>query len=80
MVVVSWGIYQLKVIGSVSESLGDFLIGEGKLENFLEDSPPIEANIHSAKLGLIEAKRYLHMVTNEAGIRVSKRVFFINVL
>lgn len=52
------------------ECLADFLIGEGKLENYLEEWPAIEAHIHHAKLGLIEAKRYLQMVTNEKGVRV----------
>ncbi|XP_018326101.1 tetratricopeptide repeat protein 7B [Agrilus planipennis] len=49
------------------EYLSDFLIGEGKLEKYLEEWPPIEANIHRAKLGLIEAKRYLQLASNEAG-------------
>ncbi|XP_060524165.1 tetratricopeptide repeat protein 7B [Cylas formicarius] len=49
--------------------LSDFLIGEGKLENFLEEWPPIEQNVHRAKLGLIEAKRFLNMVITEAGIK-----------
>ncbi|XP_045460527.1 tetratricopeptide repeat protein 7B [Harmonia axyridis] len=49
--------------------LCDFLIGEGKLENYIEEWPPIEANISRAKVSLIEAKRYLHQVTNDAGIK-----------
>lgn len=49
--------------------LCDFLIGEGKLENHVEEWPPIEANISRAKVSLIEAKRYLHQVTNDAGIK-----------
>ncbi|XP_050310912.1 tetratricopeptide repeat protein 7B isoform X2 [Anthonomus grandis grandis] len=49
--------------------LSDFLIGEGKLENFLEDHPPIDQNINKAKMGLIEAKRYLNMVITEAGVK-----------
>lgn len=50
--------------------LSDFLIGEGKLENYLEEYPPIESNIHKAKSGLTEAKRYLNMVITDAGIKV----------
>lgn len=50
--------------------LSDFLIGEGKLENYLEDHPPIETNINKAKLNLIDAKRYLNLVITEAGIKV----------
>ncbi|XP_044258625.1 tetratricopeptide repeat protein 7B isoform X2 [Tribolium madens] len=45
----------------------DFLIGEGKLENYLEEWPPVEANIDRAKIGLIDAKRYLTLVINDAG-------------
>lgn len=52
--------------------MSDFLIGEGKLESYLDENPPIEANIHKAKLGLIDAKRYLNLATGEEGIRVSK--------
>lgn len=50
--------------------LSDFLIGEGKLENFLEEWPPIEVNVNRAKLGLIDAKRFLNLVIAEAGIKV----------
>lgn len=60
--------------------LADFLIGEGKLENFLEEWPPIEANINRAKLGLIEAKRFLQLVVTEAGIKVIKIVYYKNLL
>lgn len=41
------------------------------MESYLEEHPPIETNIHHAKLGLIEAKRYLQQVTGDDGIRVS---------
>ncbi|KAF2360704.1 Tetratricopeptide repeat 2 [Trinorchestia longiramus] len=36
------------------------LLGEGKLELYLEEHPPIPANFQSAKLGLSEAKSYLN--------------------
>lgn len=45
------------------------MIGEGKLESFLEESPPIEANFTKAKAGLIDAKNYLTLVTGEDGKR-----------
>ncbi|CAH1168197.1 unnamed protein product [Phyllotreta striolata] len=60
---------QLKDKSPDSVCLADFLIGEGKLENYLEEWPPIEENINSAKIGLIEAKRYLNMVVTQAGIK-----------
>lgn len=45
------------------------MIGEGKLESFLEDNPPIEANVAKAKAGLIDAKNYLNLVTGDDGKR-----------
>ncbi|XP_066248655.1 tetratricopeptide repeat protein 7B isoform X2 [Euwallacea similis] len=60
---------QLKDKSNEFICLSDFLIGEGKLENFLEECPPIEINVHKARSGLIEAKRYLNMVTTDAGIK-----------
>ncbi|KAL3279766.1 hypothetical protein HHI36_017274 [Cryptolaemus montrouzieri] len=49
--------------------LCDFLIGEGKLENYLEEWSPIEVNAKRARVSLVEAKRFLHQVTNDAGIK-----------
>lgn len=49
--------------------LSDFLIGEAKLENYLEEFPPIEANINKAKVGLIDAKRFLNLVITDAGVK-----------
>lgn len=51
------------------ECLANFLIGEGKLESFLEENPPIEANFSKAKTGLIDAKNYLNLVTGDDGKR-----------
>lgn len=51
------------------ECLSNFLIGEGKLESFLEENSPIEANFAKAKNGLFEAKNYLNLVTGEDGKR-----------
>lgn len=42
------------------------------MEHFLEDCAPIEININKAKLGLIDAKRYLNLVIGDDGVKVSK--------
>ncbi|XP_071524615.1 tetratricopeptide repeat protein 7B isoform X2 [Panulirus ornatus] len=47
------------------ETLANFLIGEGKLESYLEENPPTESNIPRAKTGLAEARRYLLMCIGE---------------
>lgn len=47
------------------ETLANFLIGEGKLESYLEENPPTEANVHRAKTGLSDARRYLLMCIGE---------------
>lgn len=52
-----------------AECLANFLIGEGKLESFLEENPPIEANFSKAKAGLGDAKSYLNLVTGDDGKR-----------
>ena len=41
------------------ETLAHFLIGEAKLEDFLEEYPPKEKNAHRAKEGLQEARECL---------------------
>ncbi|KAG8235328.1 hypothetical protein J437_LFUL003611 [Ladona fulva] len=48
-----------------NDALATFCIGEGKMELFLEEYPPIEANISKARNGLSEAKRYLMQVVTE---------------
>ncbi|XP_011309918.1 tetratricopeptide repeat protein 7B [Fopius arisanus] len=48
-----------------NECLANFLSGEGKLESFLEQTPPIDANITKAKSGLVEANKYLLAAANE---------------
>ncbi|KAG8035973.1 hypothetical protein G9C98_003100 [Cotesia typhae] len=55
----------LKELYPSNECLANFLSGEGKLENFLEETPPIEANITKAKTGLIDAKKDLVLAANE---------------
>lgn len=56
---------------SISECLANFLCGEGRLESFLEQTPPIDSNITKAKSGLLEAKRYLLLAANEKDKQVS---------
>lgn len=57
------------MVFSIVECLSNFLIGEGKLESYLEENPPIELNFTKAKHGLNDAKTYLNMVTGESGRR-----------
>lgn len=54
---------------SDAECLSNFLIGEGKLESFLEENPPIEENFAKAKAGLQDARSYLNLVTGDDGRR-----------
>ncbi|XP_014297851.1 tetratricopeptide repeat protein 7B [Microplitis demolitor] len=55
----------LKELYPSNECLANFLSGEGKLESFLDEIPPIDANITKAKTGLIEAKNDLVLAANE---------------
>ena len=55
----------------------NFLIGECKLEQFLEENPPIESNISKAKTGLTEAKRYLQTCISEQGAKVNSEEYFM---
>jgi hypothetical protein len=43
----------------ITEILSAFLIGEGKLESYLYENPPLETSHHRAKIGLSEAKKHL---------------------
>lgn len=61
--------YSICLFEFAPECLANFLIGEGKLESFLEENPPIEANFSKAKTGLIDAKNYLNLVTGDDGKR-----------
>lgn len=54
----------------IIEALADFLLGEGKLESFLEDYPPIDINISRARSGLNEARKHLLNSTTELGKKV----------
>ncbi|XP_013173159.1 PREDICTED: tetratricopeptide repeat protein 7B [Papilio xuthus] len=58
---------QLKSRSPQHESLAHFLIGEGKLESYFEEWPPIKENIERAQRELSEARGYLTLATDEAG-------------
>lgn len=50
-----------------AECLAHFLVGEARLESYLEENPPIESNFAKAKSGLSDARRSLNLVTGENG-------------
>ncbi|XP_026496331.2 tetratricopeptide repeat protein 7B [Vanessa tameamea] len=58
---------QLKARSPQHESLAHFLIGEGKLEAYLEECAPIKENVERAQRELSEARGYLTLATDEAG-------------
>lgn len=51
----------------LTESLSHFLIGEGKLEAFLDQFPPCKENIERAQRELTNASGFLNLATQEAG-------------
>lgn len=55
----------LKVQYPSNECLANFLCGEGRLESFLEQTPPIAANIGKARNGLHETRKFLLLAANE---------------
>ncbi|XP_012272364.1 tetratricopeptide repeat protein 7B [Orussus abietinus] len=55
----------LKTLDPSSECLGNFLCGEGRLESFLEQTPPIDANVGKCRTSLAETKRYLLLAAND---------------
>ncbi|XP_011708113.1 PREDICTED: tetratricopeptide repeat protein 7B isoform X6 [Wasmannia auropunctata] len=55
----------LKVQYPSNECLANFLSGEARLESFLEQTPPIDANIVKARNGLTETRTYLLLAANE---------------
>lgn len=57
------------------DCLANFLIGEGKLESFLEEVPPLEANVAKARFGLIEVKRFLNVAVTKVRFSVTNNVF-----
>lgn len=52
------------------ETLGWFLIGEGKLEEYLEENPPKDENTKEARVGLKEAKTCLERTVGEEAKRL----------
>ncbi|XP_054272006.1 tetratricopeptide repeat protein 7B isoform X2 [Macrosteles quadrilineatus] len=58
---------QLKSKNAAQAPLCNFLLGEGKLELFLEEWPPVETNFSRARSGLGEAKRCLLNAASEQG-------------
>ncbi|XP_013105951.2 tetratricopeptide repeat protein 7B isoform X3 [Stomoxys calcitrans] len=58
---------ELKTGSPNNECLAHFLIGEARLESYLEENAPIESNFSKAKTGLSEARRCLNLVTGENG-------------
>ncbi|KAM3955692.1 tetratricopeptide repeat domain 7 [Aphomia sociella] len=60
---------QLKARSPQHESLAHFLIGEGKLEAYLDEWPPSKENIERAQRELSDARGYLTLATDEAGKR-----------
>ncbi|CAH0675739.1 unnamed protein product [Chilo suppressalis] len=60
---------QLKARSPQHESLAHFLIGEGKLEAYLDEWPPTKENHERAQRELSEARGYLTLATDEAGTR-----------
>ncbi|CAL7951682.1 unnamed protein product [Xylocopa violacea] len=55
----------LKVQYPSNECLANFLCGEGRLESFLEQTPPIDINIGKARNGLQETRKFLLLAANE---------------
>nr|XP_022901602.1 tetratricopeptide repeat protein 7B isoform X1 [Onthophagus taurus]XP_022901603.1 tetratricopeptide repeat protein 7B isoform X2 [Onthophagus taurus] len=58
---------QLREKSPEYEYLSQFLIGEGRLESYLEEWAPIETNVNKAKLNLMEARRNLQIASDEKG-------------
>ncbi|XP_017880228.1 tetratricopeptide repeat protein 7B isoform X2 [Ceratina calcarata] len=55
----------LKVQYPSNECLANFLCGEGRLESFLEQTPPLNDNIGKARNGLQETRKFLLLAANE---------------
>lgn len=62
--------------------LCNFLLGEGKLETFLEEWPPLESNVNKARSGLGESKRCLLNAASEQGkkVNINYAVYELNIL
>ncbi len=58
-----------------SAPLYNFLVGEAKLESYLEQNPPVPKNFSKALIGLAECKNYLSESVTEEGDRVFTLIF-----
>lgn len=54
--------------------LANFLLGEARLESYLEEWPPTEANVNRAKYNLIEAQRNLNLASNPSDLEKEEGV------
>lgn len=54
------------------DTLANFLIGEAKLEDFLEEYPAKDKNVSKAKEGLVEAKEYLNRTIGDDAKKLGK--------
>ena len=52
-------------------------MGEGRLESYLEEWAPIDANVNKAKLNLMEARRNLSIASDEKGVKVLRFLRFL---
>ncbi|XP_017835718.1 tetratricopeptide repeat protein 7B isoform X2 [Drosophila busckii] len=60
---------ELKTGSPHNECLANFLVGEARLENYLEEHAvnAVDSNFGRAKSGLAEARRYLNLALGESG-------------
>lgn len=56
---------------SCKDQLATFLLGEAKLEQYLEEHPPYEHQTAQAKIGLIKAKQLLTLPSGADGSRTT---------
>ncbi|BES92953.1 Tetratricopeptide repeat protein [Nesidiocoris tenuis] len=71
---------QLKQKHNSQGPLCNFLLGEGKLEMFLEECPPLDTNIGKARAGLQDAKKCLLIAAGEQGVKVRISVLVLSSL
>ena len=65
-------LYIIRIILN-TDQLGNFLLGEAKLEQYLEENAPydIATGVSRAKVGLNEAKQYLTLPAGADGSRTT---------
>ncbi|XP_050437574.1 tetratricopeptide repeat protein 7B [Adelges cooleyi] len=61
-------------LSSSKALLYNLMIGEAKLEMFLEENPPVESNIAKACIGLVDAKTYLTDSINELNTQAGMNI------